>query len=121
MYRAVDGSTGPTGVRSARDEAATGPERPPGPRASPHDVTVPAGGGRRRGETGGGPRRAWNPAGGPPVDPRQRPPGRAELLPDGSVDWKLSAPSEGPCRSDPGGAGGAPDGRTVPIRKVVWD
>lgn len=63
----------------------------------------------------------WNPAGGPSSTPEQRVPPPAELLADGSVHRTLWAPSEGPCRVDPGGAGGEPDGRSLPIRKVVWD
>jgi hypothetical protein len=66
-------------------------------------------------------RRAWNPAQGPAPVPAQRPPGPPELLADGTVVGALWASSAGPCRVDPGGAGGSPDGRSLPIRKVVWD
>lgn len=122
MYRAVDGSAGPAGSRAARqrgwDEANAGREQEP---HVPGPSLAVAEGKSRSGDGERGPRRAWNPADGPPVDPRQRPPARAELLPDGSVTWKLWSPSEGPCRSDPGGAGGTPSGRAVPIHKVVWD
>ena len=63
----------------------------------------------------------WNPADGHEVDPEQRPPSPAEAYPDGRVPRQLWTPSEGPCRSDPGGAGGEPEGHSLPIRKVVWD
>jgi hypothetical protein len=66
-------------------------------------------------------RRGWNPATGHPAAPEQRPPAPAELLADGTVLVKLWVPTEGPCRTDPGGSGGGPDGRSIPIRKVVWD
>ncbi len=70
-----------------------------------------------------GPRRhrVWSPAEGPSSAPEQQVPAPAELLADGSVPRVLWAPSEGPCRVDPGGAGGEPNGRSLPIRKVVWD
>lgn len=63
----------------------------------------------------------WNPAEGPGSRPEQRPPAPSEANPDGSLPGELWAPSEGPCRVDPGGAGGEPEGQTLPIRKVVWD
>jgi hypothetical protein len=64
---------------------------------------------------------AWNPARGPGVAAQQRPPPPAVVRSDGSVDRKLWTPSEGPCRNEVGGAGGEPDGRSMPIRKVCWD
>lgn len=68
-----------------------------------------------------GPHRVWNPAQGPSSVAAQRPPGPPELRADGTVVGALWASSEAPCRVDPGGAGGSPDGRSLPIRKVVWD
>jgi hypothetical protein len=64
---------------------------------------------------------AWNPAIGPDVAPQQRPPPPAVATPDGMVVGELWASSEGPCRQEPGGAGGEPSGRSLPIRKVCWD
>lgn len=64
---------------------------------------------------------AWIPSHGHEVVPEQRPPSPPEALPDGSVHRRLWSPSEGPCRVDPGGAGGEPEGHSTPIRKVVWD
>ncbi len=64
----------------------------------------------------------WNPGEGQQdIQPEQRPPAPPEVFPDGSVAQSLWAPSEGPCRVDPGGAGGEPEGHSLPIRKVVWD
>ncbi len=63
----------------------------------------------------------WNPAAGHDVDPEQRPPPPAPAHPDGSVGRQLWAPSEGPCRPETGGAGGEPEGRSTPVRKVCWD
>jgi hypothetical protein len=63
----------------------------------------------------------WNPAAGHDSAPEQRPPAPAEVHPDGSVERELWAPSEGPCRHEVGGAGGEPEGHSLPIRKVCWD
>ncbi|HET7753804.1 MAG TPA: hypothetical protein VFK85_07820 [Anaeromyxobacteraceae bacterium] len=65
--------------------------------------------------------RSWNPAAGHGVVPQQRPPPPASVHPDGTVDRKLWAPSEGPCRHEVGGSGGEPEGWSEPIRKVCWD
>jgi hypothetical protein len=64
---------------------------------------------------------AWNPAIGPDAATQQRPPPPAVATPDGMVVGELWASSEGPCRQEPGGAGGEPSGRSLPIRKVCWD
>jgi hypothetical protein len=64
-------------------------------------------------------RRVWSPAGGPGVAPQQVPPTLKGVAGDGSTDRAggtgLWAPSAGPVRSDPGGPGGEPNGRTLPI------
>lgn len=68
--------------------------------------------------------RAWNPADGPGPAPQQRIPAPSFVRADGSTlrgSGALWVPSEGPCRPETGGAGGEPDGRTIPIRKVCWD
>ncbi|ACL66997.1 conserved hypothetical protein [Anaeromyxobacter dehalogenans 2CP-1] len=65
--------------------------------------------------------RRWNPADGHPVAPEQLPPRHGAVHPDGSEERPLWAPSEGPCRTETGGAGGEPDGRGLPIRRVSWD
>lgn len=59
---------------------------------------------------------AWSPAEGPGVAPQQVPRRSGHVSGDGEDDRStgLWAPSEGPVRSDPGGAGGEPDGKTVP-------
>ncbi|GEJ55483.1 hypothetical protein [Anaeromyxobacter diazotrophicus] len=67
------------------------------------------------------PHRSWSPAASRDAAPEQRPPAPASVHPDGSVDRELWAPSEGPCRHEVGGAGGEPEGRSLPIRKVCWD
>jgi hypothetical protein len=42
--------------------------------------------------------------------------------PDGSVLGQRSVASEGPCPTEVGGgAGGEPDGRSLPIFRVSWD
>lgn len=63
----------------------------------------------------------WNPAAGHDSVPEQRPPAPGHVQPDGSVEGELWAPSEGPCRPEVGGAGGEPEGHSLPIRKVSWD
>lgn len=65
-------------------------------------------------------RKVWSPAHGPGVAPQQIPPGSGDfaLRGDGDTDRAhggLWAPSEGPYRHDPGGPGGEPNGRTIPI------
>jgi hypothetical protein len=66
-------------------------------------------------EEGMTPRHAWSPAEGPDADPHQIPPRPAHVSGDGEDDRRtgLWAPSEGPVRSDPGGPGGEPDGKTI--------
>ncbi len=60
---------------------------------------------------------AWSPAEGPSAAPEQIPHGApTHYSGSGDTDRErgdLWAPSEGPTRSDPGGPGGEPDGRTV--------
>ncbi len=63
----------------------------------------------------------WNPAAGPPAAPQQCPPPPASVHADGSVDRKLWVATEGPCRHEVGGAGGEPEGWSMPIRVVSWD
>lgn len=64
----------------------------------------------------------WDPSAGSPVAPEQRPPQPATVRGDGSVPGQRSVASEGPCPTEVGGgAGGAPDGRSLPIYKVSWD
>jgi hypothetical protein len=64
-------------------------------------------------------KRAWSPADGPDAAPQQIPRAATRVRGDGSTDraaeGNLWAPTEGPVRSDPGGPGGEPDGKTVPI------
>ena len=64
-------------------------------------------------------RGAWSPADGPDAAPQQRVRARTEVFGDGSTEraqqGALWAPSEGPMRYDPGGPGGEPNGRTIPI------
>ena len=59
---------------------------------------------------------AWSPSEGPEVAPQQIPGHTAHVTGTGDDDRRdgLWAPSEGPVRSDPGGAGGEPDGRAMP-------
>ena len=59
---------------------------------------------------------AWSPAEGPHAAPQQLPPRSGHVSGDGDDDRRTGrwAPSEGPVRSDPGGAGGEPDGKTIP-------
>jgi hypothetical protein len=65
--------------------------------------------------------RVWDPSEGHGVAPEQRPPPPARVEPDGTVTGELWAPSEGPCRHETGGAGGEPEGHSLPIRRVCWD
>jgi hypothetical protein len=60
-------------------------------------------------------KRAWSPADGPAVAPQQVPPRSGHVSGGGDDDRRngLWAPSEGPVRSDPGGPGGEPDGKTI--------
>jgi hypothetical protein len=60
-------------------------------------------------------KRAWSPADGPPAAPQQIPARSGRVSGSGDDDRAsgLWAPSEGPVRSNPGGPGGEPDGRTV--------
>ena len=60
----------------------------------------------------------WSPAEGPDVAPQQIPHRSGHVSGSGDDDRRsgLWAPSEGPVRYDPGGAGGEPDGKTVPDR-----
>jgi hypothetical protein len=66
-------------------------------------------------------RRVWNPALGTKGTPHPGVPSPATVQPDGTVERRLWASSAGPCRTDPGGAGGQPEGRSMPIRKDCWD
>jgi hypothetical protein len=63
-------------------------------------------------------RRAWSPADGPDAAPQQIPHVARRLFGDGTTerarDGGLWAGSEGPMRSDPGGAGGEPSGSAQP-------
>jgi hypothetical protein len=66
--------------------------------------------------------RVWDPSAGELVAPAQRPPAPATVHSDGSVDVQRSVASEGPCPTEVGGgAGGEPDGRSLPIYRVSWD
>lgn len=58
----------------------------------------------------------WSPAEGPEASPEQIPhrSGYSGSGEDGRASG-LWAPSEGPVRSDPGGPGGEPDGKTISI------
>jgi hypothetical protein len=60
-------------------------------------------------------KQAWSPADGPGVAPQQVPHRSGRVSGDGDDDRRsgLWAPSEGPVRSDPGGPGGEPDGKTI--------
>jgi hypothetical protein len=63
-------------------------------------------------------RRVWRPSDGPPAAPQQNPHAPREVHGDGTTERSrhgLWTPSEGPVRRDPGGPGGEPSGRTVPI------
>lgn len=63
-------------------------------------------------------KRAWSPASGPGVAPEQVPQRTGYVSGTGLDDRRrggLWAPSEGPVRANPGGAGGEPDGRTLSI------
>lgn len=64
----------------------------------------------------------WDPSAGSLMAPEQLPPRPATVLSDGSVRGQLSVASEGPCPTEVGGgAGGEPDGRSLPIYRVSWD
>ena len=63
----------------------------------------------------------WDPSAGHEIATEQRPPTPARVDPDGTIERKLEVPSEGPCRPEVGGAGGEPEGHSVPIRRVSWD
>lgn len=84
----------------------------------------------RRSRDGGGVsvsttrRTAWNPADSSEATPQQIVPPPSRVDPRGEVvrlPGALWHPSEGPCRPETGGAGGEPEGRTIPIRKDCWD
>ncbi len=64
-------------------------------------------------------KRAWSPADGPPAAPQQIPEHPGHLYRgDGSTERAeggLWVPTEGPVRTDPGGPGGEPDGKTISI------
>jgi hypothetical protein len=62
-------------------------------------------------------RNAWSPTEGPEAAPQQIPRRTGHVSGAGDDDRRTGrwAPSEGPVRSDPGGPGGEPDGRTVSI------
>ena len=64
----------------------------------------------------------WDPSAGSLATPEQRPPPPATVHSDGTVQGQRSAASEGPCLTEVGGgAGGEPDGRSLPIFRVSWD
>lgn len=68
-------------------------------------------------------RYGWDPSEGPGAAPQQIPE-RTGYVSGGGEDDRatgLWAPSEGPVRSDPGGAGGEPDGETIPPRRSPLD
>jgi hypothetical protein len=61
---------------------------------------------------------AWSPADGPAASPQQVPSRCSTHYSGGgeterALEGGLWAPSEGPVRTDPGGAGGEPDGVTI--------
>ncbi len=59
---------------------------------------------------------AWSPSEGPAAAPQQQVHGGSRVAGDGRDDrlpGHLWAPSGGPVRSDPGGPGGEPDGKTI--------
>jgi hypothetical protein len=61
---------------------------------------------------------AWTPSYGPGPAPQQRIPSAPGLAGDGRTqraEGGLWATTEGPMRSEPGGPGGEPNGRTIPI------
>jgi len=61
---------------------------------------------------------AWSPAVGPDAAPQQVPRSGSRIFGDGRTERAaggLWAPTEGPMRTDPGGPGGEPDGKTIPI------
>ncbi len=60
--------------------------------------------------------RAWSPSEGPGPAPEQRLPSPTHVRGDGDDQRSpghLWAPSEGPVRTEPGGAGGEPDGKAT--------
>lgn len=64
----------------------------------------------------------WDPSAGSPATPEQLPPAPATVHSDGGVTGQRSVASEGPCLTEVGGgAGGEPDGRSLPIHRVSWD
>jgi hypothetical protein len=64
----------------------------------------------------------WDPSAGSFTSPEQSPPGPGTVLSDGSVEGQRSVASEGPCPTEVGGgAGGEPDGVSLPICRVAWD
>jgi hypothetical protein len=64
----------------------------------------------------------WDPSAGAPMSPEQLPPVPSTVEPDGSVLRQRSVASEGPCPTEVGGgAGGEPDGRSMPIYRNSWD
>ncbi len=64
------------------------------------------------------PHKCWSPADGPDAAPQQIPHVAPRLFGDGRTERAsgdhLWSGSEGPMRSDPGGPGGEPDGKTIP-------
>lgn len=61
---------------------------------------------------------AWSPAAGPDAAPQQIRSSGSRIFGDGRTERSeggLWAPTEGPMRTDPGGPGGEPDGKTIPI------
>ena len=69
-------------------------------------------------------KRAWSPANGPASKESHVPHAATRLYGDGSTERAregggLWTPSEGPVRSDPGGPGGEPDGKTISIPVAI--
>ena len=64
----------------------------------------------------------WDPSAGERAAREQCPSRPATVRSDGSVHGQRSVASEGPCLTEVGGgAGGEPDGTSLPIYRVSWD
>jgi hypothetical protein len=63
-------------------------------------------------------KRVWRASDGPDAAPQQRRDPGSGLAGDGTTERSshgLWTPTEGPMRHDPGGPGGEPNGRTIPV------